>query len=503
MMRRRSFAVALWLTATLSAALAQTSRQPDGFAITGVTIIDVNASSVAGALKANQTVVVTGDRIAEVGATDRTGVPSGLRRIDARGKFLIPGLWDMHAHVMNEERIEYFPLLLIANGVTGIRDMGAALPPAGIRQIRSSIDRGDTMGPRIAAVANTILEGPRGRTAGPFLLVTTAAEAKAAVDRHKSEGADFIKVYNGLTRETYLAIIDEARRVGLPVTGHIPASMSASEVSKLGQRTIEHSGSALSTPAELLMSCSTDEAALRKAWEELGRYSGPPQGLFPFIEGIYRATELRAAATYDDRKATALFADFVRNGTWQVPTLVVDAPVLADATTLGANPRLKYIRASTREQWQQQRDQRQRMDATGGVEAWKPRVARRRRLIGDMHRSGVSLLAGTDVSVPELVPGFSLHDELALLVSAGLSPFDALRSATANPARFLNATDRFGAIERGKIADLVLLDANPLQDIARTQRINAVITNGRYLSRSALDDMLLEIERIASRPPRQ
>jgi len=244
-----------------------------------------------------------------------------------------------------------------------------------------------------------------------------------------------------------------------------------------------------------------DEATLRKVWEELGRYSGPPQGLLAFVEGIYRATEMRAAATYDDRKATALFTDFVRNGTWQVPTLVVDAPVLADAATLAANPRLKYVRASTREQWQ--RELQQRMDAPGGVEAWKPRVARRLRLIGDMHRSGVSLLAGTDASVPYVVPGFSLHDELALLVSAGLSPLDALRSATVNPARFLNATDRFGAIERGKIADLVLLDANPLQDIARTQRINAVITNGRYLSRSALDDMLLEIERIAGRPPRQ
>src|SRR5215204_985360 len=254
MKRRQSFAIVLWLTATLSAALAQPARQPDAFAITGVTIIDVAASSVADALETNRTVIVTGNRITEVGDTAGTRVPSGVRSIDGRGKFLIPGLWDMHAHLMSTEGVEYFPPLFIATGVTGIRDMGSALPPARIREIRASVDRGDTLGPRIAAVAGTILEGPRRRTGGPFRLVTNAAEARAAVEAHKSDGADFIKVYNGLSREAYLAIIHEASRVGLPVAGHIPASMSASEVSNLGQRTIEHSGSTLSTPAELLRS---------------------------------------------------------------------------------------------------------------------------------------------------------------------------------------------------------------------------------------------------------
>lgn len=357
------------------------------------------------------------------------------------------------------------------------------------------------MGPRIGAAAGTILEGPRGRNAGPFMLIATEAEARMAVDGHKRDGADFIKVYNGLSREAYLAIVDEARRVELPVAGHIPASMHAAEISDLGQRTIEHSGSTGSSPAELLMSCSSDEGVLRKGWEELRRYNGPPQGLRAFVEGIYQATETRAAATYDDRKAADLFARFRRNGTWHVPTLVVDGPVVADQAALATSPRLKYMRASTGEQWR--RDQQQRMDATGGVAAWKPRVDRRLRLIDDMHRAGVALLAGTDANNPYVVPGFSLHDELALLVSAGVSPFDALRSATVNPARFLNATDRFGSIGRGKVADLVLLDANPLEDITRTERIAAVIANGRYLSRAALDGMLADVERIVGRAPRQ
>jgi imidazolonepropionase-like amidohydrolase len=495
---RQPMTAALAMSVMLSVALTQPAPQPGSFAITGVTIVDVAAPNATGALKANQTVVVIGDRIAAVGAASATRVPADARRIDGRGKFLIPGLWDMHVHLMNaEERVEYFPALFIVNGVTGIRDMGAALPPARIREIRASIDRGDTIGPRLAAVADTILEGPRGRAAGPFTRVTNETEARAAVDGHKNDGADFIKVYNGLPRELYLAIVDEAKRVALPVSGHVPASMSASELSDLGQRSIEHSGSTGSSPAELLMSCSSEEAELRRAWAALGRYDGPPQGMRAYVEEIYRTTEARAASTYDERKAADLFARFVRNGTWHVPTLVVDGPVTADQTTLGQQPRLKYMRPAAREQWQ--RDQQQRMDATGGVDAWKPRVERRLRLIGDMHRAGVSLLAGTDANNPYVVPGFSLHDELALLVRAGVTPLEALRTATLNPARFLNATDRFGSIERGKIADLVLLDANPLRDITATQRIHAVISNGRHLPRATLDVMLADVERIVSR----
>ena len=499
LMKLHPTVAAITLTATLSGVLVLRASETAAFAITGITVIDVTAASAAGALKPDQTVIVTGARIAEVGATRSTRVPVSARVIDGHNKFLIPGLWDMHAHLLStEERLEYFPLLFIANGVTGIRDMGAALPPSRLGEIRASIEHGEMTGPRIGAVSETILEGPRGRAAEVFTIVSNPAEARAAVDRHKSDGADFINVYNGLSREAYLAVVDEAKRVGLPLAGHIPASMSASEISDLGQRTIEHSGSTGSSPAELLMSCSRDEAALRKQWKELGNYSGPRQGLRAFVERIYRATETGGAATYDDRKAADLFARFVRNGTWQVPTLVVDSPVIMDQAALTASPMLGYVRASTREQWQ--RDQQQRMDATGGVAAWKPRVERRLRLIGDMHRAGVALLAGTDANNPYVIPGFSLHDELALLVSAGLSPFDALRSATLNPARFLNAADRFGSIERGKIADLVLLDANPLRDITATQRIDGVVTNGRFLSRAALDGLLVDVERVASRP---
>lgn len=498
-MRLHQLMAAIAVTASVGAASLQRDRQTT-FAITAVTVVDVTTASATDALRPNQTVVVTGGRIADVGTTGRTRVPPGARMIDGRGKFLIPGLWDMHTHLLNtEERLEYFPRLFIANGVTGIRDMGAALPPTRIREIRARIDDGTTIGPRIGAVADTILEGPRGRVSEVFTIIPGPGEARAAVVGHKNDGADFVKVYNGLSRESYLAIIDEAKRVGLPVAGHVPASMSASAISDLGQRTIEHSGSTGSSPAELLMSCSSDEAALRREWDELGRYDGAPADLRAFVERIYRTTETRAAATYDDRKAADLFARFRRNGTWQVPTLVVDGPVLADQAALASSPQLQYVRAPTREQWR--RDQQQRMAATGGPAAWAPRVERRVRLVGDMYRAGVGLLAGTDANQPYVVPGFSLHEELARLVGAGVSTLDALRAATIGPARFLQATDRFGSIERGKVADLVVLDANPLQDITNTRRIDGVVTNGRYLPRASLDAMLGEVERVVGRVP--
>jgi imidazolonepropionase-like amidohydrolase len=467
---------------------------PPSLALVGVSVVDVAAPRADQVVRSDQTVVVVGSRIVAVGAVRDVRVPAGAQHIDARGKFLIPGLWDMHLHLANtEERIEYFPKLLVANGVTGIRDMATALGAARARRLQASIDRGDIVGPRIGALTGTILEGPGSRTGPIFRRVASDLEARQAVDALKADGADFVKVYNGLSRETYHAIIDEARRTGMPVVGHIPASMSATEVSDLGQRSVEHSGGMGSTPGELLMSCSRDEAALRPAWRDGLFYTGPPQGMRAHVEAVYRNTELRAAATYDDAKASTLFEKFVKNGTWHVPTLVLDTPTVVDQSTLTSEPHVKYMRPATQLQWR--RDQAQRMSASGDVAAWQSRVIRRHRLIGDMYRAGVSMLAGTDANVPYVVPGFSLHDELELLVKAGLPPVAALRTATLNAARFLGRTDSMGTIETGKLADLVLLTANPLEAITNTQRIDAVVLNGRYLSRAALDELLADVER--------
>lgn len=468
-------------------------------AIAGVTIVNVASPTTEEALLPDHTVVVSGSRISAMGPTRFVAVPPDAQRVDGRGKYLIPGLWDMHAHLLNtEERLEYFPALFIANGVTQIREIGNALDPARVRDVRRSLEQGTKSGPTMAALTLQILEGVGGRVGSPFLLVPDdAAAARRAVQTHKAQGADFIKVYNRLSRDAYLAIIGEARRAGLPVAGHVPASMSATEVSDLGQRSIEHSGSAGSTPAELMMSCSTDEAALRKRWQELNAYNGPPQGLRAYVDRIYRSTEERAAATYDESKAATLLKTFVRNNTWHVPTLVVDAPTVVEQSTLMTSPRLKYMRPSAVDRWQT--EQANLMKISGDVAVWRSRVARRLRLIGDMHRAGVPLLAGTDANLPFVVPGFSLHDELALLVKAGLTPLEALRTATVNPARFLGQSESIGLIEPGKIADLLLLEANPLQEITNTQAIDGVIAYGHFLPRAALDDLLSKVELMVRR----
>ena len=204
-----------------------------------------------------------------------------------------------------------------------------------------------------------------------------------------------------------------------------------------------------------------------------------PAGVFPQIE-------VKAAATLDERKAAALFTRLARNRTWITPTLVFFVAATIEERALADDVRLKYIPEATRERWRNQWRQR----PAGFPERQALLNKSRLQIVRLMHRTGVGLLAGTDMLNPFLFPGFSLHDELEVLVQAGLSPLEALRTATVNPARFLGREKEFGTVERGKLADLVLLAANPLQDIRHTQRIAAVIIGGRLHDRSSLDAML-------------
>jgi imidazolonepropionase-like amidohydrolase len=290
-------------------------------------------------------------------------------------------------------------------------------------------------------------------------------------------GADFVKVYNKLPREAYLSIADEAKKQGLPFVGHVPESVSADEASDLGQKSIEHL-----TGVELACSDREDElrreavAALAKAdnqaaWELLGRIGA------------------RAADSFSDKKARALYARFVRNGTWQVPTLtVLRSLVSLDDPKFTADPRVKYMPPSLRSYWWLKLSPE---TAAGLKRAYK----RATGLVRAMHQAGVPLLAGTDTSNPYIFPGFSLHDELALLVAeGGFTPLEALQAATRDPARFLGREKDQGTVEPGKLADLVLLDADPLADIHNTTKIAAVVANGRLLPQRELDRMLADVE---------
>jgi imidazolonepropionase-like amidohydrolase len=439
-------------------------------AITGVTVIDATGAPA----RPDMTVVVTGDRITAVGKSGEVGVPERARVVDGKGKYLIPGLWDMHVHTADPS----FPPLYLANGVTGVRDMHALDPDAiFIFGLRRQVHEGKQPGPRVAA-AGALVDGPK-----PFvpnsLVAANAAEGREAVRRLKKMGADFVKVYTKLPREAYLSIADEAKKQGLPFAGHVPESVSAAEASDLGQKSIEHL-----TGVELACSDSEDElrreavATLAKADKQVA------------MELLGRI-DARAVDSFSDKKARALYARFVRNGTWQVPTLtVLHSLVSLDNPKFTDDPRVKYMPPSLRSYWSL-------IKLSPETATWLKRAYKRATgRVQAMHQAGVPFLAGTDTpGVPYVFPGFSLHEELALLVAeGGFTPLEALQAATRDSARFLGREKDLGTVEPGKLADLVLLDADPLADIHNTTKIAAVVANGRLLPRRELDRMLTDVE---------
>lgn len=434
---------------------------------THAAVIDVKS----GRCERERTVVIDGNRVAAIGKTGKVPIPANALIVDASGKFLIPGLWDMHAHTLTDRRYEYAFPLLVANGITGVREMGSNLAIETVNEIRRDVASGKLAGPRFGALTYRILDGP-GTQLGTAVAVGTPADGRRFVREYKESGADFIKPYNQLSRDVYLAIVDEARRQHIPLEGHVPFSMTAAEVSDLGQRTFEHNFG-------VIHSCSTEGAALLEETRAKG---------VPWVQ-----TEARAALTYDARLAAGLFRRLARNGTWSCPTLSFQKLALLDEDQRAAIA-ARYIPPTQVATW---RTGYERLQRNLPAEARPARYAVLRRIVVEMHRAGVGILAGTDTGAFFAVPGFSLHDELEELVKAGLTPLDALRSATLNPAIFLHQEKESGTVAKGKFADLLLLDANPLDDISNTRRIAAVVLNGRLFDRKTLDAMLAAVEAAA------
>ena len=434
----------------------------DSFALVHVSIIDVNA----GMVRPGMTVLVAGDRIAEVGPAEQLSVPAGARVIDATGKFLIPGLWDMHVHWYDKQLLKLFT----ANGVTGVRQMFGY--PVHL-EWRRELEAGSLAGPRMA-LASPIIDGPR-----PFwpdsIAVSNPEEGRKSVQKVKKWGADFVKVYSYLPRDAYFAIAEESRLGHIPFAGHVPWSVSAAEASDAGQRSIEHL-------TGVLLACSAQEAEIRNKIPQATPFTGRA--------GI----EARAIQTYDEKKARALFERFIKNGTWQCPTLtVLRSSAYLDDKDFRDDRRLKYMPAQVRQRWERREESRfGNRNAASNDALAKAIYSRYLELVGAMNRTGVQIIAGTDTGNPYCFPGFSLHDELGLLVKSGLTAAEALRTATINPARYLGVEDRLGTVEKGKFADLVLLEANPLDDIHNTHRITTVVQGGQLLDRKALDKMLVQ-----------
>jgi hypothetical protein len=415
-----------------------------------VNVVDVRAATV----HFDQSVVLRGERIEAVGST---AAPEGARQINGRGKYLIPGIWDMHVH-LGMIGAGWFHIYL-ANGITGLREMESSLPEYDrLKQYRAEVLSGKTVGPELVATAEAIeARGPR--KPAPFG-VENAPDARAAVDRLREMGADFVIVGGNVPRPAYLSLAEECRRLDFPFSGHVPRDVTPAEVSNEGQRSIEHMDG-------LLLACSSAESQLRERME---------QGQAVPVETIIE--------TFNPDKAAQLAERFRKNGTWLCPTLTEQRfPAEADDPALYQDPHLRYVRPEYLREWAASRQ------VAKDVELAKKLFAMNLRLTGLMWRNGVRILAGTDTPWPYCIPGFALHDELELLVRAGLSPAAALEAASIRPTEFLGQTAPMG-IEPGAPADLVLLNANPLADIGNTNRISAVVIRGHVLTRRDLDRLL-------------
>jgi hypothetical protein len=368
--------------------------------------------------------------------------------------------------------------LLLANGITSVRDMGGYLES--LIPLRQEIEQGKRLGPTMV-YAGPYLDGSP-PSFEPAFVVTNGVEAREDVHQLVLRRVDFIKVQSILSREAYFAIADAARRERIAFVGHVPDRVTAAEAAAAGQRSLEHL-------TNVLRGCSRDEPRLMR-------------------EQFYVPSEKESAAqsharifkwqrelleSYSQQNADALFGKFRDQEVWQTPTLVLLKNNAFPTLEISAGQRdapVRYIPKATVEMWQRGRIAQMRFVAQQESDLRAQLFRESSTLVSQMQKAGVKILAGTDSPAPYVFPGFALHQELDLLVQAGLTRMEALESATRNPAGFLGTLKDSGTIAAGKYADLVLLDANPLDDIRNTRKIRAVILRGKLLDRSALDALL-------------
>jgi imidazolonepropionase-like amidohydrolase len=465
------FVIGALLGLCAHAGLAQSGR----LALTHVTIVDPGV----GKPQQDMTILVVGHEIVAVGRTKHLTIPASDQVLDGAGKFVIPGLWDMHSHFRDPDRDLKMD---IANGVLGTRNLGGVAKL--VFPLRDAIALGQKLGPMIVA-CGPIIDGPDSWSNPDFTIsVKNADEARAAVVSLKQQGTDCIKVYDGLSRDSYFAILDEAKKLELPVVGHLPSAISVREASDAGQRSLEH-GIALaggSTAEGEYIKRRMDQSVFQEALRTKN---------FALIPAAIARDNTMMLDTFSQERADATYRLLAKNNTFITPTLVTQRSLtFIDDLNAKPDPRMQYVSAEELNWWKPENGMLTKYRTPEYIAMRKREYA---KMMQEVHRAqtlGVHLLAGTDITIPYTYPGFSLHDELQLFVEAGLTPMQALETATTNPALLLGLSKTWGRIERGYLANLVLLNADPLTDISNVNKIDSVVVNGQLLGRVHLDQLL-------------
>ena len=454
------FAVVAMLVAACGGGGSSSGSADDGtYAIVDVNIVDVEL----GVTVRGQTVVVAGDRIERIGDSAEVEVPGGADTIDGQGRYLMPGLVDAHVHFFDAP---VFGRTMLANGVLLVRDM--AMPTDEVVELRDELDSGALLGPEMRATG-LVLDGDPPFFPELSLAVDTVEEGRAAVRQQADAGVDMIKVYTVLDADVFLAIVDEAETLGLKVVGHVPESISVEDAAVAGLASSEHLfgfdklvGTLLGEPLDLSY-----------------RGIGADAGYLLRLDEVDRA------------EMAAVFERLRDSGLTVCPTVVTfQVGARLNAIRAGDFAGNEYISQTVLDIWESQwAEQVELPDAI-----WQNWA----EVVQQLNAAGVPLMVGTDLLAPGIIPGFDIHQEMAIWQDTGIAPADVLRSATIVPARFMGLDDRLGTIAEGKSASMVLVGANPLDDVGNAAAIEAVFLRGQYFDADDLGVMLAEAREIAA-----
>jgi imidazolonepropionase-like amidohydrolase len=449
---------ALLLSACAAPAAVDVPAGQSSFTITGVGVVDVEQGRVV----PDQTVVVVGEHIVKIAPCAQLVVPKNSRSIDGRGLYLMPGLVDAHVHDYDPQ---VFGRLLLANGVVLVRDMGQ--PTEQAVKLRQDANSGTVLGPEMI-VTGAILDGDPPLIPQISIGLRRPAEARAAVQKQAAAGVDEIKVYSGLDRELLQAITTEAHRLGLKVVGHVAEAVYLEDAVAAGQDSIEH---------------------LHGFDKVIGKLLGEPITLKRGGMGVDFQYWPRLAEV-DHAELQQVLRRLAGSGVAVCPTVIVfKVGVHVRAAVAGDSPQSEYISPLIRGIWHELWASQSDIPSV----IWQSMAA----FVRELHDAGVTLLVGTDLLFPGIIPGYAVHEEMAIWQDAGIPAADVLRSATILPARFMGLDERLGTVAEGKVASMVLTRANPLEDIHNAQQIESVFLRGQYFSRADLDRLLAEARDLA------